>query len=59
MLNYLWPILIIVSFSYGIISGRAEAVNQSIFDSASSAVELSITLIRNNVPLERDNANCN
>lgn len=45
MLNTLWPIFIILSFSYGILSGRADAVNQSIFDSASSAVELSVSLL--------------
>ena len=58
MLNYLWPILVIASFSYGIISGRAEEVNKSIFNSASNAVEICITLLRHDVPLEWYNANC-
>ena len=58
MLNTLWPILLIISFVYGILSGRADAVNQSIFDSASSAVELSVRLLRNDMFMEWNNANC-
>ena len=43
MLNILWPIFILVSFIYGIVGGNIAEINQSIFDSATSAVELSIT----------------
>lgn len=43
MLNILWPIFILVSFIYGIIRGNIAEINQSIFDSATNAVELSIT----------------
>lgn len=43
MLNILWPAFILISFLYGILRGNVEAVNQSIFESATSAVELSIT----------------
>lgn len=45
MLNIIWPVFIIVSFVYAIIIGRVDEVNQSIFDSAESAVELSITFL--------------
>lgn len=45
MLNILWPIFLIVSFVYAIIVGRVDEVNKSIFDSAESAVELSITFL--------------
>lgn len=45
MLNILWPIFIIVSFIYAIFTGRVEQINNSIFDSAASAVELSITFL--------------
>ena len=43
MLNIIWPIFIIISFSYAIIVGNVDEVNKSIFDSASSSVELCIT----------------
>lgn len=45
MLNIIWPIFIIISFLYAIMVGRVDDVNQSIFDSATSAVELSITFL--------------
>lgn len=45
MLNILWPIFIIVSFIYALLTGNIENVNNSIFESTSNAVELSITLI--------------
>ena len=45
MLNFLWPIFIIISFVYAFLSGNLENVNNSIFDSTKDAVELSITLI--------------
>lgn len=45
MLNILWPIFIIISFIYAILSGNVQEVNNSIFDSAGSAVELSITFL--------------
>ncbi len=43
MLNIIWPIFIIISFAYAIVVGNVEEVNKSIFESAGSAVELSIT----------------
>lgn len=43
MLNILWPIFIIISYIYALLSGNLEKVNNGIFESASSAVELTIT----------------
>lgn len=43
MLNILWPIFILLSFIYAFFSGSIDKVNNSIFDSAKSAVELTIT----------------
>lgn len=45
MLNIIWPVFIIISFIYAIMMGNAQEVNKSIFDSAGSAVELSITFL--------------
>ena len=43
MLNILWPIFIIISYIYALLFGNLENVNNGIFESASSAVELTIT----------------
>lgn len=45
MLNKIWPIFIIVSIIYSIISGNVEKINNGIFDSVKGAVELSLTFI--------------
>lgn len=45
MLNKIWPIFIIISFIYAIFNGNVENINNSIFDSCKSAVELSITFL--------------
>lgn len=45
MLNFLWPFFIIISFVYAFISGNVDKVNNSIFESTKSAVDLSITLL--------------
>jgi len=45
MLNFIWPIFIIASFIYAIFNGRVSEVNNSIFDSTKSAVELCLTLL--------------
>lgn len=45
MLNIIWPIFIIISFSYAIISGNLENLNSNIFDSLESAISLSITML--------------
>lgn len=43
LLNIIWPIFIIVSIIYALISGNMENVSNGIFESAASAVELTIT----------------
>ena len=45
MLNLVWPIFIIISFSYAIFSGNLQNLNSTIFDSVESAVNLSITML--------------
>ena len=45
MLNYIWPVMLIVSFIYGICFGDIAETNASIFESAASAVTLSIELL--------------
>lgn len=45
MLNILWPTFIILSIIYALISGNIEELNNGIFDSVKSAVELSITFL--------------
>lgn len=45
MLNVLWPIFIIISIIYAILSGNIENVNKSIFDSVDNAVKFSINLL--------------
>lgn len=43
MLNIIWPAFILISFIYGILRGNVGSINESIFESAANAVELSIT----------------
>ncbi len=43
MLNILWPIFIVISYVYALFSGNIQNVNNGIFESASSAVELTLT----------------
>lgn len=45
MLNIIWPIFIIISFIYAILNGRVLEVNNSVFESTKSAVELTISLL--------------
>lgn len=45
MLNVFWPFSIVISIIVAVITGRVDSVNNSIFESTSSAVELTITLI--------------
>jgi len=44
-MNYIWPIFIIVSIIYAIFAGNIEQINNSIFDSCETAVNLSITFL--------------
>lgn len=45
MLNILWPIFLVVSFVYAILLGRVSEINNSIFESTKSAVELGISML--------------
>ena len=45
MLNILWPILIIISYMYAILSGNVEKINSAIFEYTEIAVNLCITLL--------------
>lgn len=45
MLNILWPVFIIISFIYAILTGNVQSVNNSIFESTASSVQLSITFL--------------
>lgn len=45
MLNVFWPLCIVVSISISIITGNLNNINNSIFESTKSAVDLTITLI--------------
>lgn len=45
MLNKIWPVFIIISFSYAIFSGNLEQLNSSIFESTNDAISLSINLL--------------
>ena len=44
MLNKIWPIFIIISIIYGVLTGNIEKLNNSIFESTDNAVKLVITL---------------
>mgnify|MGYP000442217260 CR=1 FL=1 len=44
MLNKLWPAFLIISIIFAILNGRIGDLNNSIFESANSAVQLTITL---------------
>ena len=46
-MNYLWPILIIISFIISLFSGNIDNVNNSIFSSVSDVINLTLTLIGN------------
>ena len=45
MLNIIWPICIIISYIYAIFTGKVSQINNSVFDSCESAVQLSITFL--------------
>lgn len=45
MLNKIWPFLIIISILYGIFFGDIEKINNAIFSSSQSVIEVLITLI--------------
>ena len=43
MLNSIWPAFIIISFIFAVLTGKLNELNTAIFDSAASAVEMTIT----------------
>lgn len=43
MLNAIWPAFIAISFIYALVSGNIEQASNGIFESAASAVELTLT----------------
>lgn len=45
MLNKIWPIFIIISITYALLFGKIDDLNNSIFESATSAVNLCITFL--------------
>lgn len=45
MLNKIWPVFIIISFVYAIIFGNIEKLNNGIFESTKSAIELCLTFL--------------
>lgn len=45
MLNKIWPIFIIISIIYAILSGRLEELNNSIFNSSEQTITVTMTLI--------------
>ena len=45
MLNIFWPFCIIISIVVAVVTGRTENINNAVFESTTSAVELTITLI--------------
>lgn len=45
MLNKIWPAFLIISFVYAIFTGKLPEVNNSIFESTSSAIQLCLTLV--------------
>lgn len=45
MLNIIWPIFIIISYIYAIITGNVEKINNEVFNSVNEAVSLSISLL--------------
>jgi len=45
MLNIIWPIFIIISYIYAVITGNTEKINNAIFEYTETAVNLLLTLI--------------
>lgn len=45
MLNVFWPFCIIISIIVAVLTGKVENINNSVFESTRSAIDLTITLI--------------
>lgn len=46
-MNFIWPLLIIVSYIFSFITGNMNNLNNSIYSSITEAINLSITLLGN------------
>lgn len=44
-MNIVWPVFIIISFSFAILSGNLEKLNSSVFESTENAINLTINLL--------------
>lgn len=58
MLNVIWPLFIIISYVYAILTNNIGGVNEEIFNSVNNAVNLSISLLRFYVFMVWNNENC-
>ena len=45
MLNFVWPLFIVVSIVFAIATGKANVLNDALFDSAKDTVSLCISLL--------------
>lgn len=45
MINYIWAFFIIIGIIYGVISGNAESINNTLINSGTSAIEMIFKLI--------------
>ena len=44
-MNYIWPIIIVISYIYAIASGNIDKINNSIYSSTENVIKLSMTLL--------------
>lgn len=44
-MNFIWPIIIIISYIYAIINGNIDKINNSIYSSTEDVIKLSMTLL--------------
>ncbi len=58
MLNVIWPLFIIISYGYAILTNNIKNVNEEVFNSVNNAVNLSISLLRFDVFMVWNNENC-
>ena len=45
MLNYIWAFMVLLGVSYGVVNGKAQALSDTIIESAGEAVSLGITML--------------
>ena len=45
MLNIIWPLIIVISYIYAILTQNIDKINEAVFQYTSSAIQLSITLL--------------